>query len=138
MNRIYTFNTSTEKFEQTSTLFGAITRIGTDSLDRLWLVKDDEVCMESITIANKVEVIPDEEEYIYEGTDISSNVSVNVYNYKRERIIADVKLVISNDSMTFAGNASQIVVTSSDTADTVVPITITGGAVTRISSSIVV
>jgi hypothetical protein len=80
-------------------------------------------------------ITSDASTYYYAGSVNTANLTVNAYSYTGARIATQVKLVIDGGSMTFAGNNLALTITTSASADTVVPVTITGGGVANIIAS---
>ena len=75
---------------------------------------------------------------LFTGNNISSNVYVSAWSENNERMVTDVKLVITGKNMKFSNNdAQQITVTTSSAGTVTVPITITGPGMQIISGNMV-
>ena len=76
---------------------------------------------------------------VYDGSNISSNISVSAWNQDNQRMNVAVKLVISGKNMVFANNnLQQITIYTSTDAHTIVPVTITGGGLPIITGNVVI
>ena len=142
-HEIYSWNTSAQQYETSANLSGRITAIGEDSLGRIWTQKHtpetEEYHVESIDLPARIEVIPAQTEYAYNGSNISSTVGVSVYNHLGNRINgANVSLQIVGDGMEFDGGAKSTNVTSDNSQAVDVNITKTSATLAQINASILV
>ena len=113
--------------------------VGRDNLGRIWAhdtgLGYGRLHLLTINVPVSISVITDSSSYNYGGTTVTGNLTVNAYSYNGERLATSVKLVIDGGSMTFTGNNLTLTVTTSASADTSVPIYITGGGVSNIIAS---
>lgn len=121
-----------------------------DSLGRLWvtaratsvgrveihLITDD--MPSSITVKLQSPVEGTENRYVYEGSNISTNVLVDAYDSEGNRMSVVIDLTILGDSMEFNNGASTVQITTSDSQTTSVPITITGAGKSSITAEAII
>jgi hypothetical protein len=121
---------------------------GVDSLNRLWLTSRNST-VGRVTVHLISESIPstvnislqdydttgvDDTKYIYSGTDINTNLKVDVYNSLDERLATEITLTITGDTMRFAtGDYYTKTITTSSAATTNVAVVITGAGRNSIS-----
>ena len=84
-----------------------------------------------------VEVTPASAELLYENTNINTSVTVNALNSSGTRVVANVRLVITNSCMTFTDGTTSKTITTSSSADTTVSVIVTGAGKPVIVASIV-
>jgi hypothetical protein len=86
-----------------------------------------------------ISITPPANTYLsYNGSNLSSNLSVSAWNYSNERMNVEVKLVISGKNMVFANNNSQQITLNTSTSGPItVPVTITGGGNPIITGNVV-
>jgi hypothetical protein len=86
-----------------------------------------------------ISITPPANTYLsYNGSNLSSNLSVSAWNYSNERMNVEVKLVISGKNMVFANNnLQQITLNTSTSGPITVPVTITGGGNPIITGNVV-
>jgi len=112
---------------------------GRDGLGRIWAqdtgIGYGRVHLITLNVPVNIVVTSDASNYYYSGGTSTANLTVNAYSYSGSRIATSVKLVIDGGSMTFAGSNLTISITTSASADTIVPVTITGGGVGNIIAS---
>lgn len=116
--------------------------IGVDSLGRIWGLtagptQSGQVDLITNQIPITITVAAANTSYNYTGSNIASNVIVNTYDTAGSRIAANLKLAINGTSMTFSGANLTTTVTTSNSANTLVPVTITGSGVSTIVASVV-
>lgn len=112
---------------------------GVDSLGRLWLTSRTiatgyaEVHMISPTMPSKITATLDSSaggtsnQYTYAGTTINTTLNVNAYDLYNNRMVATTTLTLEGSgAATFTGGVLTTTVTTSASADTQVPIIITG------------
>jgi hypothetical protein len=141
--RVYAWNNSTG-WTETSTVGGYIHECGRDSLDRIWYTKPSsvyggnypELHLLTPTLPVSITVTPENANYTYSGSDISTFVNVSAVNASGTRIATSVKLVIEGSSMTFADGTTQKTVTTLSTGELQVNTTITGAGFTNIAASV--
>lgn len=121
-----------------------------DSLGRLWvtaratsvgrveihLITDDMPSTITLKLQNPVEGT--ETRYVYEGTDISTNVLVDAYDSEGNRMSVVVNLTIIGSSMEFNNSTSTTQITTSASQSTSVPITITGAGKSSIKAEAII
>jgi len=123
---------------------------GVDSTNRLWLTSRNST-VGRITIHLLSESIPssvnirlqdydtsgtDDTKYIYSGSDINTNLYVDVYNSVDERIATELVLSITGDTMRFAdGDYYTKTITTNSSATLAVPVVITGAGRNSVSVS---
>jgi len=135
---VYTF-TSGAGWTQTGNFPFQFNAVGRDSTGRIWAQDTGlgwgRIHLLTLNVPISIVVTSDAASYNYAGTTVTANVTVNAYNYTGSRISTSVKLVIDGGAMTFAGNNLTRTITTSASADTIVPVTITGGGVANIIAS---
>lgn len=114
---------------------------GIDSLDRVWLTSRNStvgrvtVHLISGSMPSSVNIRlqdyddtgTDATKYVYSGTNISTNLLVDVYNNLNERIATELTLTINGDTMRFAtGDYYTKTINTSSSATTNVAVVITG------------
>lgn len=115
--------------------------LGVDSLGRIWglapgATKAGQVHLITNQIPITISVTAANSSYNYTGSNIASNVIVNTYNTTGSRVAANIKLAINGTSMTFSGANLTTNVTTSNSANTLVPINITGSGTSTIVASV--
>jgi len=138
---VYTF-TSSSGWTQTGNFPFQFNAVGRDNMGRIWAQDTGlgwgRLHLLTLNVPISIVVTSTASSYFFAGTAVSANITVNAYNYSGSRIAVAVKLVIDGGSMTFAGSNLTLTVTTSASADTLVPVTITGGGVSNIIASAVV
>jgi hypothetical protein len=115
--------------------------MGMDSTNRIWGYSMDEnngnIHIIDTTIPSNVSVVMSNTNFTYTGTTLSPTATVNAYNYEGDRVTANVTLTIDGSSMSFATNSSKTLsLTTSNTVDTIVNLSIAGGGVNNIYAAI--
>lgn len=116
---------------------GQFIAIGVDSLERIWLIEAGSggnfgsngatlYYINPEALPNSVSVAFDNSLYTFNGAAINTNARVNVYNSSGVRVAQPLNLAITSGNATFAGGSATTSVTTSNSADTVVPIVING------------
>jgi len=135
---VYTFTTGAG-WTQTGNFPFQFNAVGRDNMGRIWAQDTGlgwgRIHLLTLNVPISIVVTSDASSYNYAGTSVTANVTVNAYNYTGSRIATSVKLVIDGGAMTFAGSNLTKTITTSASADTVVPVTITGGGVANIIAS---
>jgi hypothetical protein len=138
---VYTF-TSSSGWTLTGNFPFQFNAVGRDSTGRIWAQDTGlgwgRLHLLTLNVPISIVVTSDAASYNFSGTAISANLTVNAFNYSGARIATSVKLVIDGGAMTFAGSNLTRTITTSVSADTLVPVTITGGGVSNIIASAVV
>ena len=137
----YSFN-PTLGWVQTATLSNQFWEVGKDSFGRIWALELNQTGYYNIHILTlnvpiNIVVTAPQSTYNFTGSPISETLKVNAYSPQGQRIEANIKLVIDGGSMAFAGANLTTTVTTSTTADTNVPVTISGGGISNIIASVV-
>lgn len=121
-----------------------------DSLGRLWvtaratsigrveyhLISDDIPSSIKVVLQNPVSGT--DTKYVYEGTTISTNLLVDAYNSNNERMAVTLELSIDGDSMEFNNGVTVQQVTTSSSASTSVPISITGAGKSTVNAKAII
>jgi hypothetical protein len=115
--------------------------MGMDSTNRIWGYSMDEnngnIHIIDTTIPSNVSVVMSNTDFTYTGTTLSPTATVNAYNYEGDRVTANVTLTIDGSTMSFATNSSKTLsLTTSNTVDTIVNLSIAGGGVNNIYAAI--
>lgn len=135
---VYTFAAS-NGWTQTGYFPFQFNAVGRDNLGRVWAQDTGpgfgRIHLITLNVPVNIVITSDASTYYYAGSVNTANLTVNAYSYTGARIATQVKLVIDGGSMTFAGNNLALTITTSASADTVVPVTITGGGVANIIAS---
>ena len=135
---VYTFSAGSG-WTQTGYFPFQFNAVGRDNLGRVWAQDTGpgygRIHLITLNVPVNIVITSDAQTYYYAGSVNTANLTVNAYTYTGARIATQVKLVIDGGSMTFAGNNLALTVTTSASADTVVPVTITGGGVANIIAS---
>jgi hypothetical protein len=120
-----------------------------DSLGRLWvgavttgygttelhLLKENTP--NKVTIGFQNSVASNTNTFEYLGSATNTNLIVSAYDIAGNRIATKVKLTIRSNNMVFAGNLTELIVTTSASGETTTPVTITGPGQALISSTTV-
>ena len=137
-SRIWNFNSVSEAFELVESIVAA-REVGKDSQGRRWIFdQGDNISLVSIALPSQITVTPADASYTYNGSNINTTVAVGSYNVGGALIASNVTLTISGDGMTFADTTKTFVMTTSASAETDVPVVITGGGLTRILAAITI
>ena len=135
---VYTFS-STSGWTQTGSFPYQFNSVGRDGLGRVWAqdtgIGFGRIHLITLNVPVNIVITSDAASYYYAGSSTTANLTVNAYSYTGSRIATAVKLVIDGGAMTFAGSNLTLSVTTSASADTIVPVTITGGGVANIIAS---
>lgn len=121
-----------------------------DSLGRLWVttratsIGRVEIHLITDDIPNSISIVLDnplegtENRYVYEGTNIPTNVLVDAYNSEGGRMSVILNLSIQGDSMEFSNGTKTTQITTSASQSTSVPIVITGAGKSNITAEAVI
>ena len=138
---IYTFSASSG-WTLTGNFPFQFNAVGRDNLGRIWAQDTGpgwgRLHLLTLNVPISIVVTSDAASYNFAGTAVTTNLTVNAFSYNGSRIATSVKLVIDGGSMTFAGSNLTKTITTSASADTLVPVTITGGGVSNIIASAVI
>lgn len=121
-----------------------------DSLGRLWatvratsvgrveihLITDE--IPSSISIVLQTPIDGTDNRYVYSGSNISTNIVVDAYDSTGNRMQITLNLSIQGNSMEFLNSSSSTQITTSSSASTLVPITITGAGKSNITAEAVI
>lgn len=139
----YTYNfTAGAGWTLSGTLPYRFSAVGVDSLGRIWALAQGtsgygEIHMITLNVPVTITVTTPQQTYNFTGTNINSSLTVNAYDTAGARMAVSVKLVIDGGSMTFAGSTLTTTINTSASADTTVPVTITGSGISNIIASVV-
>lgn len=138
--KFFTFN-STDGWVETGTYPAEMRQLGLDQSNRLWGVSREKgyqtVHILTPTQPVTISVALANSSYTFTGNNISTTANVNAYNSAGNRIAANLNLSIDGSSMIFASNSSKnLTVATSDSGNTTVNLTITGGGVNNIIASV--
>ena len=142
-NAFYTYNfTAGAGWTLTATMPYRFSSVGVDSLGRIWALAQGtsgygEIHMITLNVPVTITVSAPQTSYNFTGTNINSSLTVNAYDQTGARIAVAVKLVIDGGSMTFAGSTLTTTINTSASADTTVPVTITGSGISNVIASVV-
>ena len=135
---IYTFS-SANGWVQTGNFPFQFNAVGRDNLGRVWGQDTGpgwgRLHLITLNVPVNIVVTTDQSSYYFAGSVTTANLTVNAFSYTGQRIATPIKLVIDGGSMTFAGSNLTLNITTSASADTIVPVTITGGGVANIIAS---
>ena len=115
--------------------------LGLDTTNRIWGIAMDKnngnIHIIANTIPVNVAVVMANTNFTYTGATLNTTAAVNAYDYTGSRLTANVTLTIDGGTMTFATNGSRTyTMTTSNTADTVVNLNISGGGLNNIYAAI--
>lgn len=102
--------------------------LGIDELNRIWVVtKDGNILMYSPDTHIKLDIEITQENYIWTGSPIQTQVSVRAYDLLDNQVSVPVRLEIMSNNAKFTTNDLKVIdITTSDSQTTTVNITITG------------
>lgn len=145
-NNFYTYSWNQETgWTLTNTLPFRFEAVGRDGLGRIWAIDGGPLQygrLHLITpaIPATISVILANVSYNYNGIDIDTTATVNAYNVSGDRIATDVTLTVEGTSLKLINSSdeevSQLVVATSNSADTVVDVRIVGAGTSNIVASI--
>lgn len=115
--------------------------LGLDSTNRIWGIAMDKnngnIHIIANTIPVNVAVVMANTNFTYTGATLNTTAAVNAYDFSGSRLTANVTLTIDGGTMTFAQNGSRsFTLTTSNTADTIVNLNISGGGLNNIYAAI--
>lgn len=139
---MYYFN-ATDGFVKTATLPYQFWAVGRDSNDRIWATAYNsggyaDIHLITPTIPVSIVITPDQSTYDFQGTPITTGITLNAFNAEGNRIATSVDLVIEGSTMTFADDTTTATVATSDSADTTVSVKIIGAGFSNIVASVTV
>jgi len=139
--KFYSFNSATGWVQ--SGLYnagGPCIFMGFDQTNRLWGLFGDKGCgsLHIITPSTPVNIslVMANTNYAYTGTSISTSGTLNAYDVNGNRYSTNVTVTIDGTTMTFANGAKSGVITTSNSADTTLNFSISGGGINNITTSI--
>lgn len=138
--RFYSFNEN-DGWVLTGTYPTEFRMIGLDQSNRLWGASRERgyhtIHMISPSLPITISVATANSSYTYTGNSISTTATVNAYNSEGSRVVANVSLAIDGNGMIFtSSNSKNLTVTTSNSADTTVALTISNGGLNNIIASI--
>jgi len=127
----------------TQQTFPDLQELGFDEFGRIWaLTNDKQIYLIAPNIPTTLEIRFANNQYIWEGTPIDTNIYVNVWDGEGNRLAKPVELTILSDNAYFidsSGNkVTSITVNTNTDNDTSVSLTITGPGRVSIDGKIVV
>ena len=160
--KVYTCTAGT--WTESSSEAGAIAVVARDYEDRLWAIDVGNASLTSNTLRSPQSTYYDTVSSYYEatikiilhtssltnlvtaefvtrsqsfgGSNLSNNVKVNAYNTSSQRIATTVYLKLVGSNAVFTDNSStSISITTSSSADTLVPVTLTGSGLVSVTAS---
>ena len=130
----YSWNSISKRFEKTSNKSVGCVLIGADMGNNLWLqYKTGEIELLANSLPLKIETDFVEDNYKYNGEDIATNVYVKAENYLGKRLATNIELQLVGDVIFTENGMNTITKTTSETGDLVVPVTIKGAGILRVS-----
>jgi hypothetical protein len=139
--KFYSFNLTTGWAQSgLYTAGGPLITMGLDQTNRLWGIFADRGCgtVHIITPQTPVtlSMVLANSTYNYTGSTISTTAALNAYDTNGNRYVANVTVTIDGSTMTFANGAKTGTFTTSNSADTTVSLSITGGGINNLTTSI--
>lgn len=138
--RFYAFN-AVDGWVQTSSYPTEFRMIGLDQSNRLYGSSREKgyntIHVITPTLPVTISVIMANTSYTYTGNNISTTAVVNAYNSNGERIVANVSLTIDGAGMIFtSSNSKTASITTSNSSNTSVSLTISSGGLNNIIASV--
>lgn len=126
---------------------GRSTGFGFDQTNRMWAIMADTAnnaggSIHIITpnsntaVPTSVSIVYANTNLVYTGTTISTTAALNAYDQSNNRMVANVSLTIDGGSMTFSDGSKTKSYATSSSADTTVNLSVIGGGVSVINSSV--
>jgi hypothetical protein len=135
----WTWSAVQETYVKQATIGAPPSVVQIDDLGRLWIVDTSGVVhLNSPTTSSDVIVTFQNPSLTYTGTTINTNLVVNSYNFAGERIASNVTLQLDTNSASFSGGVTTTSITTSTSADTLVPVAITGAGYIRVIANLVI
>jgi hypothetical protein len=137
-SEVYTWNSSNEEFDYTSTVNMSCRGATVDQLNRLWMEDNAKnIHLISNNVSLTVTISPEYSSYNFEGTTISSYVEVDAWDIDDNRMDADVLLTLEGSTY-FTDDTQSKQVTTTSGSPFQVDIKITGTSFSRMFGSVVV
>lgn len=135
--KVLRFDTQQRKYIEMQTINIPSYSVGCDSKNNIWL-SDAISGLHKFTIELPVEVqVKFEQESVdYVGKDIDTNIILESYNYKNERVATKLELTIKGP-MTFDDGTKVKTISSSKTEAVKIPTTITGSGIISVFPKII-
>jgi len=138
--RFFTFNTTTG-WELTSTYPTEFRMIGLDQANRLYGSTREKghhtIHVITPTLPITLTVALANTDYVFTGNAISTSANVNAFNSSGSRVAANVTLTIDGSGMIFtSSNSKTVTLTTSNSTNSQVAITISGGGLNNIIASV--
>jgi hypothetical protein len=136
---IFSVDITNGAFVQHETINGPFHGIGIDSLERIWVMKneaDSQLEMISPGLSATVTVDFESNDLIYDSADLTNNVVIDARNYNGDRISTNLKLTLEGSAVFTENGLKSINVVTSLDASTLVPITIKGDGMINVFTSI--
>lgn len=138
---IFAVDATNDKLSLVNTVSDEIHALGIDDLERIWCVYSataNDLRVDLTTMGMPAFIVTrfENQSYSYAGTDINSNLVVEVLDYANNRIAATVRLVLEG-SVVFASDGSKVTTVQSQTDAAVqVPVIIKGSGLLRVAASL--
>jgi len=139
--KTYSFNNTTQAYDYASTLTTeSFDEVCIDNQNRIYTrtKNTNKINIFMSDIPTTISVVPEHDNYDYQGSTINSYLTVNAYNHLGDRIAVDVRLKLIGSNITFDNGEVETTVTTSDSSDTTVNIKIDGASYVRVAASVVV
>jgi hypothetical protein len=144
---VYIWNNTQQLFDKTHSINAPAAQMGADSEGRIYTCnyhshRNFSVDMFTLDIPSKVSVKMDDNKFEYTGTPIDSELKVNSFNWKGERLASKVNLKVAGSGVVIidSGNSDAEVttleVTTNDSSDLTIPIKIKSGSAVKINASV--
>lgn len=144
---VYIWNNTQQLFDKTHSIHADAVHMGADSEGRIYTCnyhshRNFSVDMFTLDIPSKVSITMDDNKFEYTGTPIDSELKVNSFNWKGERLESKVNLKVAGSGVVIidSGNSNAEVttleVTTSDSDDLAIPIKIKSGSAVKINASV--
>jgi hypothetical protein len=140
------FNTTTG-WTLTNKYPGRSTGFGFDATGRMWAYMADGsqqgagsvhivTPTSNTAVPTNISIVYANSNIVFAGANVSTTANVNAYDYANNRLVANVTLTIDGGSMVFSNGAKTATITTSNSADTSVGLTITSGGTSSIIPSV--
>jgi len=147
-SKIYTFNSSTEQFQTSSSINGQYWAIGnTDGGDiyamTVGLNRNYTIESLALSLPYKLEVTPSSERLNFSGATLTPTATVNAFNHQGDRVAITVNLVIIGSGATFTAGSygtptnggKNLTITTSSGGDTTIDLSLTSASLVRITAA---
>jgi hypothetical protein len=136
---IYSVDITNGAFVQHESINGPFHGIGVDSLERVWVMKNEtnsQLEMISPGLSATVTVDFESNDLLFEGSNLTNNVVIDARNYNGDRISTNLKLTLEGNAVFTENNLKSVNVVTSLDAPTLVPFIIKGDGMVNVFTSI--